>query len=103
MLTSADTDTGQSNGFFVTMTKQVHVPPYLTQEEVNALPSGTEIIVTWSGGNGPAKYTIGKCKWTGKSSAWFISEVSLDVNPIFVSELDFIGDKKPFTLVTLAQ
>lgn len=31
----------------------------LTQEQVNALPEGTAVIVTWSGGNGPHRYTIG--------------------------------------------
>ena len=84
------------------MTKPVHTPPYLTQEQVNALPSGTEIVVTWSSGNGPAEYMVGKCAWTGKSSAWFVSKVSIDLNPIFVSVLDFVGDKKPHTRVPLA-
>lgn len=31
---------------------------YLSQEEVEALPDNTEVIVTWSGGNGPHKYII---------------------------------------------
>ena len=93
---------GEATEFFVAMTKPTHVPPYLTQEQVDALPHGTEIVVTWSGGNGPAEYTVGKCAWTGKSSAWFTGKVSLDMNPIFVSDLDFVGDKKPHTLVTLA-
>jgi len=84
------------------MTKPVHTPPYLTQEQVDALPHGTDIVVTWSGGNGPAEYMVGKCAWTGKSSAWFVSKVSIDLNPIFVSDLDFVGDKKPHTLVTVA-
>ena len=84
------------------MTKPQHVPPYLTQEQVDALPHVTEIVVTWSGGNGPAEYMVGKCAWTGKSSAWFVSKVSIDLNPIFVSDLDFVGDKKPHTLVTVA-
>lgn len=30
----------------------------LTQEEVEALPEGTPITVIWSGGNGPANYTV---------------------------------------------
>lgn len=31
----------------------------LTQEQVDALPEGAEVVVTWSGGNGPHRYTIG--------------------------------------------
>ena len=49
---------GEATEFFVAMTKPTHVPPYLTQEQVDALPHGTEIVVTWSGGNGPAEYTV---------------------------------------------
>jgi hypothetical protein len=30
----------------------------LTQEEVNALPVGTRVIIIWAGGNGPHRYTI---------------------------------------------
>lgn len=33
-------------------------PAPLTQAEVDALPDGAEIIVTWSGGNGPHRYTV---------------------------------------------
>ena len=77
------------------MTKPVHVPPYLTQEEVNALPNGTEIVVTWSGGNGPWKYLITKpfgLTMVSTTKTW----------PIGIDVVDFVGDKKPHTLVTLA-
>lgn len=30
----------------------------LTSDQIAALPVGTEIMVTWSGGNGPHKYTV---------------------------------------------
>jgi hypothetical protein len=30
----------------------------LTQAEVDALPTGTEVWVVWSGGNGPHRYQI---------------------------------------------
>lgn len=30
----------------------------LTQEEVDALPSGTRVVVKWCGGNGPHEYVI---------------------------------------------
>ena len=31
---------------------------YFTQEEVNNLPDGTKVMITWSGGNGPWEYII---------------------------------------------
>lgn len=31
---------------------------YLTESEVNNLPDGTIVEITWSGGNGPHKYRI---------------------------------------------
>ena len=34
--------------------------PPLTQPEIDALPDGTGVIVTWSGGNGPHRYTISR-------------------------------------------
>lgn len=30
----------------------------LTKEELNRLPDGTRILVTWSGGNGPHRYVL---------------------------------------------
>lgn len=30
----------------------------LTQDEVHLLPDGTEVIITWGGGNGPHHYLI---------------------------------------------
>jgi len=88
------------------MTKPVHVPPYLTQEQVDALPDGTEIVVTWSGGNGPWKYTIKRVYFDGEylysvgchSYPWERGQGILRV----VGDLEFIGDKKPHTLVTIA-
>ena len=32
----------------------------LTQAEICALPEGTEVWVTWSGGNGPLRYNIAR-------------------------------------------
>jgi len=34
------------------------LPNPLLQAEVDVLPEGTEVEVTWSGGNGPHRYTI---------------------------------------------
>lgn len=33
-------------------------PRLLTQDEVVALPPGTEVVIRWSGGTGPALYRI---------------------------------------------
>jgi len=30
----------------------------LTQDDINALLDGTEVLIKWSGGNGPHEYTI---------------------------------------------
>lgn len=30
----------------------------LTQEEVNDLPDGTNVMIQWAGGNGPHKYAL---------------------------------------------
>lgn len=35
-----------------------HTGPPLTVEEIKALPEGTEVVVTWSGGNGPWPYRV---------------------------------------------
>ena len=36
-----------------------HTGPFLTQQQVDRLPIGAEIVVTWSGGNGPHLYKVG--------------------------------------------
>lgn len=35
-----------------------HKGPLLTQSEVDALPDGARVVVTWCGGNGPHEYTL---------------------------------------------
>ncbi len=37
--------------------------PWLTPEELAALPEGSPITVLWSGGNGPHKYHLRFSKW----------------------------------------
>ncbi len=32
----------------------------LTAEQIDALPDGAEVVVTWSGGNGPHRYTVAR-------------------------------------------
>ena len=68
----------------------------LTMEEVVELEPGTRIVVTWSGGNGPHEYKVGR---------WYDEVVACCLPP---SEgirhlLDFIGPASPFTVVTVAK
>lgn len=71
---------------------------YLTQEEVNSLPSGTVVEVTWTGGNGPHKYVIEKPPYDTTPLAFIIEK---DGRRIEVGELDFVGQEKPYTLVSI--
>jgi hypothetical protein len=41
----------------------------LTAEEVDQLPDGTSIIVTWSGGNGPHRYVLHVDRWGRRYAA----------------------------------
>lgn len=63
----------------------------LTQKEVNNLPIGTEVIVTWSGGNGPHKYTIIENGDYGP-----ITNIGIKNG-----KLDFVGKEKYHTKVSL--
>lgn len=64
---------------------------YLTQEEVDNLPIGTKIIVTWGGGNGPAERIITE-KWNGHC----ITDIGIKNG-----YLDFVGTEKMQTKVSL--
>ena len=69
----------------------------LTQEEVDTLPAGTKVIITWSGGNGPHEYTIHK---RNNETGSFVK----DSNPNagwYDGEIDFVGNKKFNTHVSL--
>lgn len=71
---------------------------YLTQAEVDALPADSEVIITWTGGNGPHKYTIGK--YYGDS---YTTYETADGVVHLGHLIDFVGDMKPFTLVQLVE
>jgi hypothetical protein len=63
----------------------------LTQEEADALPDGTEVIITWSGGNGPHRYVIhvvGRMRFAG--------------DPRNDNPLTFVGTERFHTHVQLA-
>ena len=64
---------------------------YLTQYEVDNLPIGTKIIVTWGGGNGPSERVITE-KWLGKS----VTDIGIKNG-----YLDFVGTEKMQTKVSL--
>ena len=64
---------------------------YLTQEEVDNLPIGTKVFVTWGGGNGPAKRVITE-KFNGKC----VTDIGIKSG-----YLDFVGTEKMQTKVSL--
>lgn len=65
----------------------------LTRAEVEALPEGTRVVVTWSGGNGPHVYRITRR----------LGDVSVDTDPpSYAHSLGYVGEK-PSTTVDLAE
>jgi hypothetical protein len=54
-----------SEGQYHSVPADARLGPLLTQEEIPSLKDGEIVVITWSGGNGPHSYEIGKCKWTG--------------------------------------
>ena len=77
--------------------KTIHKGKPLSQEEVDTLSAGTEVVITWSGGNGPHIYTIHKRE--GDNSSYV-----KDHNPNagwWDGEIDFVGPERPHTIVTL--
>lgn len=73
----------------------------LTRQEAEALPDGTKVRVTWSGGNGPFFYKIRVDKWGNR-------QISLDGT--LRSEVDVesvanagIGLEKPLTILEVEE
>ena len=82
-----------------------HEGAFLTQEQVDCLPEGTRVVITWSGGNGPHEYAIFHSPYaehvcaasTGATRACQPSYSPIDqADPI-----GFVGLDKPFTRVTV--
>ncbi len=65
----------------------------LTKEEVKALPSGTDITIIWSGGNGPHDYIL--LNYAGHQ--FTIPRYALSL------PLSFLGIKQPFTQVKVKE
>jgi hypothetical protein len=63
----------------------------LSQEEVNLLPIGTKVIVTWTGGNGPHKYKIAEHRKDGPVTNIGIKN----------GHLDFVGKESYHTHVSI--
>ena len=61
----------------------------LSEAEIAALPDGAAILVIWSGGNDPHRYTLKRRN--GRAYATMEFEV--------FHELDFIGFEQPYTQV----
>lgn len=70
--------------------------PALTKDDLDALPEGTPIIVLWSGGNGPARYTL--VRHRGRPFARHHSEPA-DYIDYEKNLFEFMGIKHPFTRV----
>ena len=64
----------------------------LTQKQVDALPIGAKIIVTWSGGNGPSERAI-----TEKFDGHSVTDIGFKNG-----FLDFVGKEKYHTHVFLS-
>ena len=43
-----------------------HLGDPLTVDEIRALPDGSEVVITWCGGNGPNPYRILVDQWGGR-------------------------------------
>lgn len=72
----------------------------LTQQEAEALPEGSRVRVTWSGGNGPHWYQIKIDKW-GNRQVWTDREFL----PSWVESIAgaFIGLEKPSTILEVEE
>jgi hypothetical protein len=71
----------------------------LTAAEVEALPEGTPVTVTWSGGNGPHDYVIAVDRW-GRRYAWGPSQGD---RTKFYNPLEHVGQAKHHTHVSVRQ
>lgn len=72
----------------------------LTAAEVATLPEGTPVVVIWSGGNGPHRYTI-TVDELGKRYAWVTERPGSD-RLRFYNPLTFVGQERFHTRVWLA-
>ena len=70
----------------------------MTAEDVAALPDGTRVRVTWSGGNGPHEYVIAVDKWGQRYAA---RNTDPDDPFRWYNALVYVGTERFFTRVWL--
>ena len=73
-------------------TMAIEVAPWvpLTTEELAELPTGTRLLVTWCGGNGPHEYEL---QWhAGLPCAHLVADTAHQVGV-----LNYIGAEQPWT------
>jgi hypothetical protein len=70
----------------------------LTQDQVNELPDGTEVVVIWSGGNGPHNYFARHLVVQDTHEMYVVSKWSHAV----VGFLTYVGNEPYHTRVWLA-
>lgn len=70
----------------------------LRAEDVEALPDGTPVMVTWSGGNGPHRYVIAVDKWGRRYAA---SNTDPDDRMRWYNPLTYVGTARWNTRVWL--
>lgn len=71
----------------------------LSQEEVEELPEGTKVVITWSGGNGPHQYVIARHPKTGYTYAALNDDPSDRLR--FHNPIDFVGIESFHTHVSV--
>ena len=72
----------------------------LTMEEVEKLEDGAQVIITWSGGNGPWQYTVRTTQWgPAAMSDWEVEHDKVDLHKL----MTLVGSEKFHTHVWLAE
>lgn len=71
----------------------------LEQSEVDELPDGQRIVVTWSSGNGPHEYAL-RVK-DGRPCAVLLPDGGYIDQEVVVGQLDFVGKMRYHTHVLI--
>jgi len=74
------------------LSTQHHTSRFLTHDEVQALPDGTAVRITWSGGNGPWTYRIKR----HRNTAYVVLS-----NGKHLQSITFVGAERFHTRVSL--
>lgn len=72
----------------------------LTEDELLALADGTEIVITWSGGNGPHRGIV----FVERGQPYYVPRHEDPHGPLrHYNPITFVGPASPFTRVWLAE